>query len=49
MGGVEALPDAWVDKVTRLNPEPDLAQIAKALSEVIQEQQQRATALLSLS
>jgi len=47
------LPDAWVDKVTQLNPEPDLAQMAKTLSEVIQEQaqeqQRRATTLLSLS
>jgi hypothetical protein len=51
LGGIEALPAAWVDKVIRLNPEPDLAQMAKALSEIIyeqaQEQQRRAAALLA--
>jgi hypothetical protein len=53
LGGIEILPAAWVEKVTRLNPEPDLAQMAKTLSEIIQEQaqeqQKRAAALLSLS
>jgi hypothetical protein len=53
LAGVEALPTAWVDKVVRLNPEPDLGQMAEALSGVIIEQvrvqQERAAALLSLS
>jgi hypothetical protein len=51
LGGIEALPAAWVDKVIRLNPEPDLAQMATALVEVIHEQaetqQQRVAALLA--
>jgi hypothetical protein len=45
--------DAWVDKVVRLNPEPDLAQMAEALCGVIIEQartqRERVTAILSLS
>lgn len=53
LNGIEGLPAAWVEKVTRLNPEPDLAQISKALYEVIHEQaqaqQRQAAALLSLS
>jgi len=50
--GVDALPAAWVNKVVRLNPQPDLAQMAEELCGAIMEQargqQQRAASLLSL-
>jgi hypothetical protein len=52
LGGIEALPAAWVGKVVQLNPEPDLAQMAGALSEVIrellQDQQRQAIEILAL-
>lgn len=50
--GIQALPAAWVEQVLRLNPQPDLAQMAEDLCSVILEkaeaQQQQAQNLLSL-
>lgn len=50
--GSQTLPAPWVEQVTRLNPHPDLAQLAEDLCEVIAEQastqQRRAADLLSL-
>ncbi len=39
--GVQALPPAWVDQVVRLNPAPDLAQMADDLCEVTLKQARR--------
>jgi hypothetical protein len=51
--GIQALPTAWVEQVLRLNPEPDLAQMAEDLCVVIleraQAQHQRTQNLLSSS
>jgi hypothetical protein len=50
--GIQALPASWVEQVLRLNPQPDLAQMAEDLCVVIlervQAQQQRAENILSL-
>lgn len=50
--GVDAFPAAWVDKVMRLNPEPDLAAMADELTGIVLEraraQEQRARAIVSL-
>jgi hypothetical protein len=50
--GASALPAAWVEKVVRLNPEPDLGQVAEDLSRLIvsraEEQQRRGSQLLSM-
>ncbi len=35
LGGASALPPDWVEKVTRLNPNPDLATVAADLCEVL--------------
>lgn len=51
--GIQALPAPWVEQVLRLNPEPDLAQMAEDLSALIlenaQAQQQRTQHLLAMS
>ena len=51
--GVQALPPAWVDQVVRLNPAPDLTQMAVDLCEVIllqaRRKQQTAEQLLSIA
>lgn len=50
--GVDAIPAEWTQRVTRLNPEPDLAQLASELCDVIVEgaerQRERAIAVLSM-
>jgi hypothetical protein len=50
--GIEALPTSWVEQVLRLNPQPDLAQMAEDLCAVILEraqgQKQQAQNLFSL-
>jgi ADP-ribosylglycohydrolase len=38
--GIDALPKPWVDKVLRLNPNPDMEQMAKDLTELIIERNQ---------
>lgn len=53
LGGAQALPTAWADKVVRVNPHPDLARVAADLCEVLVEQAESrhrgATELLSLA
>lgn len=53
LGGAQALPPAWVDKVTALNPRPDLARVAEDLCEVVVAQtrrdHERSSVLLSLA
>jgi hypothetical protein len=53
LGGIDVVPDAWAEQVLRLNPEPDLADMAAELAQVIAKQAQaqhdRATAILSLT
>ena len=50
--GVGALPDEWVEQVVRLNPEPDLTQVAEDMCDVVSEraggQQRRCADVLSL-
>lgn len=53
LGGAQALPAAWADKVVRMNPHPDLARVAADLCEVLVEQtesrQRVASEFLSLT
>jgi hypothetical protein len=53
LGGAQSLPAPWVEQVLRLNPAPDLAQLAEILCELAVEQarlrQQQAADLLSLT
>ncbi len=53
LGGADAIPPAWADKVSRLNPEPDLAHMAEGLTNLIvadaRQQADRAAAVLSLA
>ena len=50
--GASAIPSAWVEKVVRLNPEPDLEQVAEDLCRLLvaraEEQQQSAGQLLAM-
>jgi len=49
--GADVFPQAWAEKVLRLNPEPDLAQMAEDLCTLVRERtttrQAQAMALLS--
>jgi hypothetical protein len=49
--GIDALPTPWVDKVLKLNPEPDMEQMAKDLTKLVLErnkaQVERSSVLLS--
>lgn len=49
--GIDALPTAWVEKVLRLNPEPDMENMARELTQLIisrnQQQQERSKLLFS--
>lgn len=51
LAGVQSLPQPWVEKVLRLNPDPDLSGVAHDLTALIREraerQQQRSTLLLA--
>jgi len=51
LNGARSLPDEWVDKVLRLNPEPDLLRLAEDLCSVLveraQDRQRSAQAVLS--
>jgi ADP-ribosylglycohydrolase len=53
LGGAQSLPAPWVEQVLRLNPAPDLAQMAENLGDVVVEQahqrQQQAADLLALA
>ncbi len=52
LGGIDSLPPAWVEQVERLNPDPDMAQMAadlcSLLRERVQAQKSRAEDVLSM-
>jgi ADP-ribosylglycohydrolase len=45
LGGARGLPPAWVEKVLRVNPEPDLAQVAEGLCNVLRERARSTAAI----